>query len=428
MVLNARSISVGVKAVTRSADANAEAQRSRQDGQVAKATEADQAAQRSGGEASPSSVKVTEQGALPPAPAPQPRSAEERYFAAAKAATDKAKETDLMKRASATVGPATAATYAEVYERRMRKAPATGITAADLLKGVSRASWHSTRAAIMHHLAKDAAAVKAEQEVAFKAGDLSAAMARAKERLAIATVAADLMASEAPKERRKRLTKRETVPAAPDWQVRVYEAATEAQKPGVALLWASGCRPAEVEEGVDVIAFEKDGKKYISIDVPGAKVTEHSGQPRRRIIIDAESGPGSALLSVMRGADNMMIKRRADVLNNDFARIRKRLKDTGGADWAVSPYSMRHQMSAEAKVHFSKTMPDEKKAADKVATLLGHRVNRSQGRYGHPSQAKGGTGLVAVRATHPVKDTRSEPPSKTRSAPQKTIKPTAPDR
>lgn len=358
---------------------------------------------------------VPGQGGKPPAPSSPPKQrseAELRYFAAAKSATDIAAVTDLAERAKAKIGDATAATYAEVYARQMKRAPDVGVTAADLLKGVSRASWHGTRAAIIHHLAKDAAAAKGRQEAAYKAGNLSEATQWAQEREVLATVARDAMALDVPTERRPRQTKRLTVPTDPDWRAKVFEAATEAQKPGVAVLWATGCRPAEVESGVDVRAFEKDGKRYVCIDVPGAKVTKHSGQPHRRIIIDAASDPGSALLSVMGNTDRMTIKRGAAVLNNDFARIRKRLKATGGADWQVAPYSMRHQMSADAKVHFAETMPDEDAAVDAVATLLGHRVTRSQGRYGHPSQAKGGTGLVGVRATHPVKDTKSEPPSK----------------
>jgi len=341
-------------------------------------------------------------GAPFPAAASKPRSeAEVRYFAAAKSATDVAAETDLAERAKAKVGAATAATYAEVYARQMRRAPDADVTAAHLLKGVSRASWHGTRAAIMHHLAKEAAAAKRKQEAAYKAGALHEATQWAVEREALAIVARDAMAMDAPTERRPRQTKRSTVPTDPDWRAKVFEAATEAQKPGIAVLWASGCRPAEVESGVDVHVFEKDGRRMVCIDVPGAKVTEKSGQPRRRIIIDAASDPGSALISVMGDVDRMTIKRGAAVLNNDFARIRKRLKATGGADWQVAPYSMRHQMSADAKVHFAQEMPDEDAAVDAVATLLGHRVTRSQGRYGHPSQAKGGPALSASKLPMP---------------------------
>jgi len=351
-------------------------------------------------EAAMARAKASEKGAAAPSPMPasKPRSEEEkRYFAAAKYATDLAAGVQLVERGAAKVSAATAETYAAVYARRLKSAPKKGATAEDLLRGVSKASWHSTRAAIMHHLAKEAREAKAGQERAYKAGDIDAATAWAMSRASFAKMAADLMAMEAPKERRKRLTKRATVPTDPDWRATVFEAATEAQKPGVAVLWASGCRPAEVESGVDVHVFEKDGRRMVCIDVPGAKVTEKSGQPRRRIIIDAASDPGSALISVMGDADRMTIKRGAAVLNNDFSRIRKRLKRTGGADWQVSPYSMRHQMSADAKAHFAQEMPDEDAAVDAVATLLGHRVTRSQGRYGHPSQAKGEPALSASK-------------------------------
>jgi predicted Zn-dependent protease len=44
--------------------------------------------------------------------------------------------------------------------------------------------------------------------------------------------------------------------------------------------------------------------------------------------------------------------------------------------------------------------------AENVAAALGHRVTRSQARYGSTRQAKGGAAIVAARATHPVKETR----------------------
>lgn len=352
----------------------------------------------------------------------QPSKIEERYFGIAKMATAAAAETDLVTRAKAQVSDATAATYAEVYARRLKRSSQGTVTAAALLEGVSRASWHGTRAAIMYRLAHDASTAKANAEAAFKAGNLKIATAWAERRYLLATIAKDVMKFSAPIERRKRQTKRATIPTDPDWRAKAFEVATYAQKAGVALLWASGCRPAEVESGVDVTLIEEEGRRLLRIDVPGAKVGEYSGQPKRVITIDANSDPGSALLSVMGELISITIRRKAAVLNNDFSRIRERMKRTGGADWSISPYSMRHQMSADAKVHFAEIF-NEDEAVDSVATLLGHRVTRSQGRYGHPSQAKGGGGLVAVTATYEIKESRGR--SKTKSPPKKTAKPAA---
>ena len=44
-------------------------------------------------------------------------------------------------------------------------------------------------------------------------------------------------------------------------------------------MWATGCRPAEIERGVTVRRVQGG----IEIEIPGAKVTATNGQPRRKI-------------------------------------------------------------------------------------------------------------------------------------------------
>ena len=89
---------------------------------------------------------------------------------------------------------------------------------------------------------------------------------------------------------------RKTLPKSADWLSRAYEAATDAQKPAVAVLWASGCRPAEIAMGVDV-SKRKGG--VLVIEIPGAKVKDDAGQPRRSIAIREDSEAGKALLAVL---------------------------------------------------------------------------------------------------------------------------------
>lgn len=411
VVLSARSINAGVKAVTAQPDAP----------KPTKAAPAAQAAE--GAVRRPVTAPVQEragEGAVPPPPAStKPATRQEKYFAYVAETTRRASEpgVDLVKRAkeAGKISAASAEVYAATYARRKAVVEKGG----ELMRGVSRASWHATRAAVMHGLAIEAAEAKAAQEAAYKSGDLEEAIVWAKRRRAMVETAAAVMAAEKPEERKKRRTKRETVPTDPRWRERVFEAATPKQKKGVAVLWATGCRPAEIEAGVDVT---REGD-VLHIDVPGKKITEHSGQPHRRITIRADSDPGAALIGLMEGETVMHVQRKAVVLNNDFLRIRERLRKTGGADWAVSPYSMRHQMSADAKAHFGEIL-DEDAAIDTVASLMGHRVTRSQDRYGHPKQSKGGGGaILAVEATYEIKQSK---------APRKAIKnqrgPAAPSR
>lgn len=389
-ILNAASMAKNVRAITSQPDAP----------KPTKAAPAAQAAE--GAERRPVTAPVPERAGERAVAPPQPATRQEKYFAYVAETTRRASEpgVDLVKRAkeAGKISAASAEVYAATYARRKAVVEKGG----ELMRGVSRASWHATRAAVMHGLSIEAAEAKAEQEAAFKSGDLEGAIVWAQRRRRMVDTATSVMASEQPEERRKRKTKRETVPSDPGWRARVFEAATPNQKRGVAVLWATGCRPAEIESGVDVT---HDGD-VLHIDVPGKKVTEHSGQPHRRITIRADSEPGLALVGLLDGENAMTVKRKAVVLNNDFARIRARLQKTGGADWAISPYSMRHQMSADAKTHFADIL-DEDAAVDAVASLLGHRVTRSQERYGHPKQSKGGGGaVVAVEATYEIKQSR----------------------
>lgn len=401
-ILNAASMAKHVRAVTAQPDAPKPTK-------AAPAAQTAEGAERRPVTASPVPEKAV-QGAVPPAqPATKPATPQEAYFAYVAETTRRAGEpgVDLVKRAkeAGKISAASAEVYAATYARRKAVVEKGG----ELMRGVSRASWHATRAAVMHGLSIEAAEAKAKQEAAYKAGDLEGAVMWARRRRAMVDTAAAVMASEKPEERKKRKTKRETVPTDPRWRERVFEAATPKQRKGVAVLWATGCRPAEIEAGVDVT---REGD-VLHIDVPGKKITEHSGQPHRRITIRADSDPGAALIGLMEGETVMHVQRKAVVLNNDFLRIRERLRKTGGADWAVSPYSMRHQMSADAKAHFGEIL-DEDAAIDTVASLMGHRVTRSQDRYGHPKQSKGGGGaILAVEATYEIKQSK---------APRKAIK------
>jgi len=202
---------------------------------------------------------------------------------------------------------------------------------------------------------------------------------------------------------KKRATKRATLPKAEGWQARIFDAATPAQRPAVALLWATGCRPAEVETGVDVL---RDDRGQLVVRIPGAKVHNGhgAGQPMRLLLIDESTDAGRALAGALGSSKKVTIQRAATRLNKDFAAIREKV---GGK---ASPYSMRHQVSAELKAIFG---PD---GAETVAAAMGHRTTRSQGRYGAVKQAKGGGAIKAAKATHPVKETR---PGRRPSTPEK---------
>lgn len=295
-------------------------------------------------------------------------------------------------RAGDEVSEVTARTYGATVTRRMDLDQGGG----RLMQGVSAASWHATKAALSWGAARAWRDEMRAGDRAQKAGDVAGAEAHVRRAIIAAEAMAAIETAQRPEPTKRRATKRATLPKAEGWQARVYEAATDAQRPAVALLWATGCRPAEVGKGVDLV---RDDKGRLLVWIPGAKVREaHSaGQPVRMLLIDENTEAGKALAAVLGAEKKRTIQRKAERLNKDFAAIRARI---GGS---ASPYSMRHQVSADLKADMGQDHAEE------IAAALGHRSTRSQGRYGSVQQAKGSSAIKAARATYPVRDRRSAP-------------------
>jgi len=341
----------------------------------------------------------------PKAAAPKPgpvlggdrmQSGKEALFGVVRQARDTGKAMGLAERVTAgeAVSAGTAATYAATTARRIDLDAEGG---GRLMAGVSAASWHATKAALLWGASRAWHHEMRAQDAAQKAGDVAGAVRHARRALIAAQVVGKIEAAEKPQEpKKRRASKRASLPKAPDWQARVYEAATEAQRPAVALLWATGCRPAEIGKGVDVM---RDDKGRLLVRIPGAKVRDaHSaGQPFRLLMIDEGTAAGAALAAILGDELQVTIKRSPERINKDFAKIRERI---GGK---ASPYSMRHQVAADLKATLG---PNQ---TDNIAAALGHRSTRSQGRYGSVQQAKGASSITAARATHPVRDRRSAP-------------------
>lgn len=292
------------------------------------------------------------------------------------------------------VSESSAKTYAAICGRRLDFDQDGG---GQLLEGVSAASYHATRAALRWGAARAWYEARRAADKAQKAGDISTAEVWAKRAVVAGEVLQSIETAKRPEATKRRKSKRAVLPKGDDWQARVYDAATPTQRPAVAVLWATGCRPIELENGVD-ISRNKAGALVVRI--PGAKVSEKmgSGQPVRALVIDESTPAGQALAAVLGSEKQITVQRVADRLNKDFAAIRAKI---GGK---MSPYSMRHQVGANLKAELG---PD---GADKVAEALGHRTTKSQSRYGSVSQAQsGGAGILRTAATHKIKETRSGP-------------------
>ncbi|WP_412548951.1 site-specific integrase [Ralstonia pseudosolanacearum] len=179
--------------------------------------------------------------------------------------------------------------------------------------------------------------------------------------------------------------------------------------PALALLWVTGCRPTEIEQGVRVYSR---GDQLV-IEVLGAKCNEagapERGQPKRTYGFvtrpDANSAehPALAVLRVraeqnmVDGTGSTLVVHSADYLYNSvvalgkvvFPKLRTR----------VSPYCFRHQMASDLKADPAVPLED-------AAKLMGHLSDYSIGRYGRAVHGKRGgerVKAVMVKTSRPVK-------------------------
>lgn len=262
----------------------------------------------------------------------------------------------------------------------------------DPMGDVSSASWNKTRASVQFYLMLRYALHFHRLLVAIPKNDMNRVYAAAMMCARILDVyEATLTAKRPVGDGSGGQSKRRSIPKYSDWQAIVYEAATPAQRAAIALLWATGCRPAEIERGV-IVTLEDGALKVI---IRGAKTSDKRGQPERVLTIDRNSEAGQALESAMKGLDKITIRRGASRLTKDFAGIREKT----GLD--VSPYSMRHQFAADMKA-----------AGDRAQTAraMGHLSIDSQSAYGVAAQSKRrGGAVIDVEATREISGDASLP-------------------
>ena len=293
-----------------------------------------------------------------------------KLFAAVVKTTEMAKGAGLLERTKGGKSGQTLRLYARLARSRVDVTTADG---GRLMDGVTAQSWHTVRAAVLHQLAEE---YRSWRKVGDKTPDFAEAVKAAQATRQAAILFDKVSKMERPaREVRQSRSKGRTLPAL-SWQEQVMAASTPAQRPFVALMWATGCRPAEIERGVTVRRV--DGG--IEIEIPGAKVTATNGQPRRKILIDARSPAGLHLGVALGARQEIEMSRKAKRIGNDFADIRRR---TGLA--AVSAYSFRHQVSADLKAA----------GVDKnaIAQVLGHASNGPRAAMGGP--LRGGQGAVS---------------------------------
>lgn len=187
------------------------------------------------------------------------------------------------------------------------------------------------------------------------------------------------------------------------WKAIMFEKATERMRLPLTLLEISGMRPEEVGRptGVEVALIGSEGRWIrFRFAFEGAKTGaghgiaagHPTGWQRRETVVDAVGERAEWLAgAVAASGGGLLFREDADHVKDNVRSLAKRLWPRRKAETRPSAYSYRHSFSAQQKA----TGTD----AATLAVAMGHRAERTQGRYGRPSRtAKPDVRLVSARA------------------------------
>lgn len=290
------------------------------------------------------------------------------------------------------VGAATAAEYRRVYERLC----ASGKT--PLEAASTQAHWNKLRTACRYCMEQDAREWRAASERAMKRGDLASAQRRTERAFRLTTVMDELFLQphrltwkDKPKaERKPSKSKRSTSAPTPNVaaglllgrQGRVQERHAER----LIVLALTGCRPAELRNGVRLEALHsKGGRRVLRATLLGAKWNGgNRGHHDRVLQVPADTGAAAVL------AAQVEAKGGGWTLTTTGADVRSLNRALSGA--GMSCYSFRHQQGSELKAAVSSGAM----SAEEAAAAMGHASTASLSYYGSRSKARGGRKLRAV--------------------------------
>lgn len=203
----------------------------------------------------------------------------------------------------------------------------------------------------------------------------------------------------------------------PDWREFIWAAASAPEwqqsrpqlMPALAVLWLTGCRPVELEQGIELVS----GSDQLVVKIMGAKCVDaggrERGQPTRHIgfRMDANANPALRFLhalasrNAVNGIGKYMITHNKDYLYNSvvalgrsaFPKLRTR----------ISPYCFRHQVASDLKAATS----DREITLEQAAKVMGHLSDYSIGAYGHAVHGRRGRGgrllVPFVSTARPIK-------------------------
>jgi integrase len=196
-----------------------------------------------------------------------------------------------------------------------------------------------------------------------------------------------------------RKSKRQDIRGLPStWREQLLERMSDSTNYIPALVLAvSGCRPAELKKGIQIVINDN----MMVIKIPGAKLGKNKGQRER--IIEYRLPSTNKLVSRLREAIQYSGSIEISINNpNSFcSAITYYGRQTfPGRRKAITPYCFRHAFASDIKMSRSDT--------DDVSRALGHQVDRTKSSYGQAQMGTpGGLAPETISATHNIRHTRT---------------------
>lgn len=189
----------------------------------------------------------------------------------------------------------------------------------------------------------------------------------------------------------------------PDWREQLCQRGSTGRYADALLLAAlTGCRPSELERGIEVsrVVNAETEQSLIQIVIDGVKVKKSQGQPIRRLRYAEDDDHPLVLMlkeALSQSQQTPMVVQ-IDHAGNFSVEVRRLAASLWPAhQHPITAYCLRHQWAADAK-----RVGD----AGAVSRGLGHLSAKTQKLYGTASQGRRGYLLrpVSIEVERPVKD------------------------
>lgn len=154
----------------------------------------------------------------------------------------------------------------------------------------------------------------------------------------------------------------------------------------------SGCRPAELVKGIEVLV----ANGTLKLRIFGAKISKNSGQEWRELSFNLPSeNPLAVILgriALEKGGQTVVKIGDARAFSGAVREAGKRAFPKFGR--TITPYSFRHQVASDLKAA---------ELGDQISAALGHSVSDTRGSYGEWGAGRSDRAPNRIEAARPVK-------------------------